>query len=94
MSVDHNDANRNSKKLPGYSGIAILGSDNIAVEHNEADNNGRGVKVTGSTLSSFKHNSAHGNAVLDLDWDSFGTMTFKNNHCNTANPSKTTWAAK
>lgn len=94
VTVVDNDASHNSKALAGYARIRISSSDNIVVEHNKADDNGRGIRVTGSTKGSFTDNSAHGNAVFDLDWDSLGPMNFKNNHCETANPSKAAWDAK
>ena len=90
-TVVENGASDNSTAFPGFSGIRINGSSGIVVNENDTDDNGRGIRMTGSTGGVFKKNSAFGNAVVDLDWDSTGVHTFSKNKCGTAIPSKAAW---
>ncbi len=94
-SVQENDASNNSTAFAGYSGIRVNSSSSIAVDKNKTDGNGRGIRVTASTGGSFTHNSAHGNAVFDLDRDGPSSANaFLKNKCGTANPSKAAWDCK
>ncbi len=94
ITVNDNKANQNSTGGAGYPGIQLNNASGVRVRSNITNGNGRGIYVTLSTNDSFTRNSAKGNAVFDLDWDGTGTMTFSQNHCDTANPSKAAWDCK
>jgi parallel beta-helix repeat protein len=88
--IDHNKFSKNLG-----DGILLTAGSGNTFDNNEANDNGHnGIEVTGNTGDSFTHNSAHHNAAFDLYWDNTGSMTFKDNHCGTASPSKAVWDAK
>jgi parallel beta-helix repeat protein len=89
--VWRNEADHNAQANPVFAGIRIQTAADVVVAGNETNNNGRGIRVTGSTQDLFTENSAFGNTVVDLDWDGVGTQVFRDNHCATARPSTATW---
>jgi parallel beta-helix repeat protein len=81
-----------SEANPCPSGIEVTISSGVVVRSNRTDaNDGRGIRVRETTTSRFSHNRAHGNGVVDLDWDALGANRFHDNACRTALPSRSAW---
>jgi len=86
VAVKNNDTINN-----GFYGIAIWDSEEIDVVNNRADNNiSDGILLWRSTGGAFKYNTAKNN-TKDVEWDEFGSFTFKWNVCQNAVPSKEAW---
>ncbi len=90
-----NDNNMTNNTYEGYNaGITINSSKSITVRGNITNFNGVGIFIQRSDTSAFSKNSARKNALVDFSWDGVGTITFVNNTCDTARPSKTVWNCK
>ena len=75
-------------------GIAVQQTNNSRIAGNTTDNNETGIRVTESTGDTFRHNSAHHNTIVDLEWDGLGSHHFSKNRCDTATPSKEAWDSR
>ncbi|HLJ56701.1 MAG TPA: NosD domain-containing protein [Chthonomonadaceae bacterium] len=79
VSVDHNTATLNGDGIGG-AGIYIQFSDTCVIDHNVADGNGEGIQsFFGVTDCSFMHNTAAHNETVDIEEDSPGFNTWKQN---------------
>jgi parallel beta-helix repeat protein len=84
-----------SESTPCPSGIDVMSSSGVVVRSNRSDgNSGRGIRVRQVTASRFSRDSAHGNGLLDLDWDGLGSNLFADNACSTALPSTAAWGCR
>jgi parallel beta-helix repeat protein len=84
-----------SEATPCPSGIDVVSSSGVVVRSNRSDgNSGRGIRVRQAAASRFSHDSAHGNGLLDLDWDGLGSNLFADNACGTALPSTAAWGCR
>jgi parallel beta-helix repeat protein len=67
-------------------GIRTVGATGTVINQNRTEKNPIGIAVVRSTGVKVARNSSFGNASFDLFWDSTGSVSFINNHCDTSSP--------
>ncbi len=68
-------------------GIRTVGATGTVINRNRTQENPIGIAVVSSTGVKVARNSSFGNTDFDLFWDSTGSVSFINNHCDTSSPS-------